>query len=149
MNVKLFNMLVVAPIVLLMATTRLPAQSAYFQAVTNLNPIGYWPMHEVEAAAPGDIETNYGTLGTLGSGYYNDWASLGSNTVRLALWLAIPTRRSDLSRTLPAVTLTAVHSPHLAFNNFESAFLGRMLVDYRTTPARKGRFLERNGPLKG
>lgn len=47
--------------------------SAYFQAVTNLNPAGYWPMHEVEASVPGDIETNYGTLGVLGTGYYPDW----------------------------------------------------------------------------
>ena len=49
--------------------------SAYFNAVTNLNPAGYWPMHEVEAAAPGDIETNYGTLGLLGTGYYPDWTA--------------------------------------------------------------------------
>ena len=49
------------------------AQSAYFRAVTNLNPVGYWPMHEIEAPAPGDIETNYGTLGLLGTGYYPDW----------------------------------------------------------------------------
>src|SRR5215469_16803061 len=49
--------------------------SAYFQAITNLNPVGYWPMHEVEASAPGDTETNYGTLGLLGTGYYPDWAN--------------------------------------------------------------------------
>src|SRR6266496_2565736 len=49
-------------------------QSAYFQAVTNLNPVGYWPMHEVAAPAQGNIETNYGTLGLLGTGYYPDWA---------------------------------------------------------------------------
>lgn len=52
-------------------------QSAYFNAVTNLNPVGYWPMHEVEAAAQGDIETNYGTLGPLGAGYYPDWVPGG------------------------------------------------------------------------
>ncbi len=57
------------------------SQSAYFHAVTNLNPVGYWPMHEVEAAAPGDIETNYGTLGVLGTGYYPDWVSGGSAIV--------------------------------------------------------------------
>ncbi len=49
------------------------AQPNYFQAVTNLNPAGYWPMHEIEAPAQGDIETNYGTLGLLGTGYYPDW----------------------------------------------------------------------------
>ncbi|HTV41627.1 MAG TPA: LamG-like jellyroll fold domain-containing protein [Candidatus Sulfotelmatobacter sp.] len=51
------------------------AQSTYSNAVMSLNPAGYWPMHEVEAAAPGDIETNYGTLGLLGTGYYPDWAT--------------------------------------------------------------------------
>jgi Concanavalin A-like lectin/glucanases superfamily/Immunoglobulin I-set domain len=58
--------------------------SPYFEAVTNLNPTGYWPMHEMEAAAPGDTETNYGSLGALGTGYYNDWNVNGgqpSNTV--------------------------------------------------------------------
>ena len=74
MNKKLLSVLVVVSGVLLLATTRMHAQSAYFQAITNLNPVGYWPMHEVEAAAPGDTETNYGTLGLLGTGYYPDWA---------------------------------------------------------------------------
>lgn len=50
------------------------AQSlAYSNAIVALNPAGYWPMHEVEAAAPGDIETNYGSLGVLGNGYYPDY----------------------------------------------------------------------------
>ncbi len=55
------------------------ASPAYFSAVTNLHPVGYWPMHEVEAAAPGDIETNYGSLGPLGTGYYPDWTSSSPN----------------------------------------------------------------------
>lgn len=38
-------------------------------AIRALNPVGYWPMHEVEAPAPGDIETNYGSLGNLANGY--------------------------------------------------------------------------------
>lgn len=74
MKTMLVNVLAIVPAVLLLAPGRLPAQSAYFQAITNLNPAGYWPMHEVEAAAPGDIETNYGTLGPLGEGFYPDWA---------------------------------------------------------------------------
>ena len=49
------------------------AQSTYFQAVTNLNPAGYWPMHEIAPPAPGDVETNLGTLGGLANGYYADW----------------------------------------------------------------------------
>jgi hypothetical protein len=53
------------------------ASTSYFNTVTNLNPVGYWPMHEVEAAAPGDIETNYGSLGPLGTGFYPDWIAGG------------------------------------------------------------------------
>ncbi len=42
-------------------------------AITALQPIAYWPMHEVEPAAQGDIETNYGTFGAQADGYYADW----------------------------------------------------------------------------
>ena len=49
------------------------AASPYFNAVTSLNPAGYWPLHEVEPATHGDTETNYGSLGLLGTGYYGDW----------------------------------------------------------------------------
>lgn len=58
------------------------AQSPYFSAITNLNPAGYWPMHEIEAPAPGDTETNYGTLGLLGTGYYPDWVSNSKGILR-------------------------------------------------------------------
>ncbi|MGH7952881.1 MAG: LamG-like jellyroll fold domain-containing protein, partial [Limisphaerales bacterium] len=63
-------------------TTTSWAQSAYFNAITNLNPVGYWPMHEVAAPAPGNIETNYGTLGLLGAGYYPDWGSASVSFMR-------------------------------------------------------------------
>src|ERR1039458_1436543 len=75
MTKSITNSLVAAPLIL-SATVVARGQSAYFQAVTNLNAAGYWPMHEVEAPAPGNIETNYGTLGVLGNGYYNDWTAL-------------------------------------------------------------------------
>ena len=76
-NLKSLGIIAVALVVLLPATVGL-GQSAYFHAVTNLNPIAYWPMHEVEPSAPGDVETNYGTLGVLGTGYYPDWITGGS-----------------------------------------------------------------------
>ncbi len=66
--------LATASVALAMAVS-IRAQSSYSNAVMSLNPAGYWPMHEVEPAAPGDIETNYGTLGLVGTGYYPDWAS--------------------------------------------------------------------------
>lgn len=49
--------------------------NAYTAGILQLNPAGYWPMHEVQASAHGDIETNYGTLGLLGTAYYPDWES--------------------------------------------------------------------------
>ena len=52
-----------------------PAGS-YATNILALNPVGYWPMHEIEAAAHGDIETNYGSIGTEANGYYGDWIGL-------------------------------------------------------------------------
>jgi prepilin-type processing-associated H-X9-DG protein len=71
MNTKTLNVFA-AVTVFLMAATTVRAQS-YSNTVLSLNPVGYWPMHEVEAAAQGDIETNYGSLGVLGNAYYPDW----------------------------------------------------------------------------
>lgn len=60
----------------LVTLTVLPWPSvAYESNVLTLQPVAFWPMHEVEAPAQGDIETNYGTLGILANGYYPDWAS--------------------------------------------------------------------------
>ncbi len=50
----------------------------YATNILGLNPVGYWPMHEVEYPAQGDTETNYGSLGLLGTGYYADWVSPGA-----------------------------------------------------------------------
>ncbi len=75
MQTKSFNAFVAAT-VLSLCTTASRAQSlAYSNAIASLDPAGYWPMHEVAAAAGGDIETNYGTLGPLGEGFYPDWSS--------------------------------------------------------------------------
>jgi hypothetical protein len=72
--IKLLTVLA-AQTALIFAAAQLSAQSlSYSNAVTGLNASGYWPMHESAAAAPGDIETNYGTLGALGNGYYPDWS---------------------------------------------------------------------------
>lgn len=60
-------------VLVIFSATSSHAQSPYFQAVTNLNPVTYWPMHDVEAQSVGDIETNYGTAGPLANGYYGDW----------------------------------------------------------------------------
>lgn len=77
---------IVAVVSGLLTAPALQAQSlVYSNAITTLKPVGYWPMHEVEPAAPADIETNYGSLGALGNGYYADWAlnngAPGNNSV--------------------------------------------------------------------
>ena len=59
--------------VLAMAGTVQAQSLAYSNAIVALNPVGYWPMHETAAPAPADIETNYGSLGALGTAYYADW----------------------------------------------------------------------------
>ena len=53
--------------------------NGYASAILALHPIGYWPMHEVEAGVSGDIETNYGTLGHLADAYYPDYYNLASS----------------------------------------------------------------------
>jgi Concanavalin A-like lectin/glucanases superfamily/Immunoglobulin domain/Immunoglobulin I-set domain len=75
-------------VVTLTTINPLPAgvtSSPYSTSVLALNPAFYWPMHETAAPAPGDIETNYGSLGALGTAYYADWAvnngAPGSNSV--------------------------------------------------------------------
>ncbi|HEX3628381.1 MAG TPA: LamG-like jellyroll fold domain-containing protein [Verrucomicrobiae bacterium] len=39
-------------------------------AIRNLNPAGYWPLQETSSPAPVMIETNFGSLGSLGNAYY-------------------------------------------------------------------------------
>ncbi|HXC35896.1 MAG TPA: LamG-like jellyroll fold domain-containing protein, partial [Candidatus Acidoferrales bacterium] len=74
MKIKLPKVLVAVLALLMAATTVLAQYSAqYYTEVKSLSPVGYWPMHETNAPAPGDIETNYGSIGLLGTGYYPDW----------------------------------------------------------------------------
>jgi Concanavalin A-like lectin/glucanases superfamily len=73
--VKLINNLFLVSLLLLLPTVIVRGQSLiYSNAIANLNPAGYWPMHEIAPAVPADIETNYGSLGALGTAYYADWA---------------------------------------------------------------------------
>lgn len=51
------------------------ANSAYATNILALSPSGYWPMHEIAASPSVSIETNYGSLGALGNGYWADWVA--------------------------------------------------------------------------
>jgi len=74
MNNKAINALLASVVAVLLMDANGHGQSlSYSNAIAGLNPAGYWPMHEVEPAAPGDIETNYGSLGILGTGFYPDY----------------------------------------------------------------------------
>ncbi|HEX3626056.1 MAG TPA: glycosyl hydrolase family 79 C-terminal domain-containing protein, partial [Verrucomicrobiae bacterium] len=42
----------------------------YARQVLSYDPVGYWPLQETHAPAPGNWETNYGTLGSIGNAYY-------------------------------------------------------------------------------
>jgi len=59
-----------------------PPANQYASAILALNPDGYWPLHEVGQPAPGNIETNLGTLGVLANGYYADWTGSSSAITR-------------------------------------------------------------------
>lgn len=68
----------------LAAAPWLYGQSAYFQAVTNLNPAGYWPLNETaQPPAPFSfslVASNSGSVGSAGNGYYGAWYQPSGNT---------------------------------------------------------------------
>jgi len=59
-----------AALVLLAGTAGM-AQSAYFQAVTNLNPAAYYPLQETVPPPINDVETNLGSLGIIANAVYS------------------------------------------------------------------------------
>ena len=73
MKLKLLNTIAIATVILTAAVTTHAQRSQYYNEVQSLNPVGYWPMHETNAPAPGNTETNYGSLGLQGTGFYPDW----------------------------------------------------------------------------
>ena len=73
MNTKLFNAIAAAMVLMLSCLGSRAQSLVYSNNISSLSPAGYWPMHEAEAPAGGDIETNYGSLGLQGTGYYPDY----------------------------------------------------------------------------
>lgn len=70
MNTKSFQAFALASAMALGATA-VHAQSAFYQAVTSLNPAAYWPLQETAAPPAADIETNLGSLGAVADAYYS------------------------------------------------------------------------------
>ena len=64
MKIKILK--IIAPaIVILLTVVGTYAQSPYFQAITNLNPVAYWPLQETTQPPRYDVETNLGSLGAI------------------------------------------------------------------------------------
>ncbi|HTV40604.1 MAG TPA: LamG-like jellyroll fold domain-containing protein [Candidatus Sulfotelmatobacter sp.] len=57
----------------------LHAQSLYSNAVMSLNPVAYWPLQETTPAPRYDMETNYGSLGSIANGYYFSSSAQATN----------------------------------------------------------------------
>ena len=72
---------VVAGFLILMGVIAAHAQP-YSNAVTSLNPVGYWPLNE-SVAPPQPLNLtahNLGTLGAVGNGFYGAWYQPSGNT---------------------------------------------------------------------
>jgi hypothetical protein len=81
MQKKLVMPLIIASTALLTGASAF-AQSAYYKAITNLNPVVYWPLQETVQPPINDVETNYGTLGPVANAVYSStWATKGASGV--------------------------------------------------------------------
>jgi hypothetical protein len=103
---------------MLPAATSIRAQSAYYQAVTNLNPALYIPLQETTPPPMGDVETNYGSLGPIANAVYSsaaltkgaagataDGDAAVSDSDAAGGFLAVPTTDSRTAVQSPAFTV--------------------------------------------
>ncbi|HEY2082349.1 MAG TPA: hypothetical protein VGI88_06150, partial [Verrucomicrobiae bacterium] len=58
-------------IISLLAMPTARAQSAFSNAVINLNPVAYWPLQETAQPPAPDMEINLGSLGAPGNAIYS------------------------------------------------------------------------------
>jgi Concanavalin A-like lectin/glucanases superfamily/Immunoglobulin domain len=68
--VGLVSVIVTAAMAPIMPVQAQPV-SAFYQAVTNLNPVAYWPLQETAQPPAADVEPNLGSLGAAGDAYYS------------------------------------------------------------------------------
>jgi hypothetical protein len=111
--------------------------SAYFQAVTNLNPVVYFPLQDVFTPTwVNDVETNYGSLGQGVSGlddavYESQYASKGNGNLANYLdgsvlfnatagsFLAVPTADTNTAILSPTLSVECWVKSTSANNGFE------------------------------
>ncbi|MGH7954235.1 MAG: hypothetical protein ACREFE_20260, partial [Limisphaerales bacterium] len=72
MNTKSINASLMSAILILLTMTiqTASAQSLYSNAVMSLNPVAYWPLQETTQPPNYDVETNYGSFGSIANMYY-------------------------------------------------------------------------------
>ncbi len=100
-----------------MAVAIPPLTNNYAQQVLTCDPVGYWPLQETNAPAPGNWETNYGTLGPLGNAYYattnasgvlfDQAGALAGDTDSCAGFLGGGNSYAFVPRLTPALTIQA------------------------------------------
>jgi hypothetical protein len=93
-------------IISMLAMPAARAQSAFSNAVVNLNPVAYWPLQETAQPPAADVEINLGSLGAAANAYYSstnvikgmspipgDSAdfSVGTSITAAGSFLAVPT----------------------------------------------------------
>jgi hypothetical protein len=71
MNKKILICLAAVFLSSLQPVTTASAQSAFFQAVTNLNPVAYWPLQETIQPPAANVETNLGSFGPSANACYS------------------------------------------------------------------------------
>ncbi len=70
MKTNLFKSAILATLILCAAKSGAQAQSAFSNAVINLNPVAYWPLQETAQPSAADVEANLGSLGPAADAYY-------------------------------------------------------------------------------
>lgn len=118
--------------VLLVGSLSASAQSAYFEAVTNLNPVLYFPLQETNQPPIADVETNLGSLGPSGNAVYS---SANMNKAQSGViqdgdfsvfatdaaggFCAVPTTDPRTAVQSPTMTVEAWVNPAETNRNFE------------------------------
>ncbi|HEV2452895.1 MAG TPA: LamG-like jellyroll fold domain-containing protein, partial [Verrucomicrobiae bacterium] len=97
------------------------AGSPYSTDILGLNPTAYWPMHDTGAQPYlGDIETNLGSLGAIGNGYYQDWntpvvthnvpGAIAGNSDTAIQFYNVPNDAIIVPHTSPKLTISYPYS---------------------------------------
>jgi hypothetical protein len=71
LSLRFFTLLAAIALVGFFPSAGQAQQSAYYQAVTNLQPVAYLPLQETVQPPIGDVETNLGSLGPVANAVYS------------------------------------------------------------------------------